>query len=69
MACFFVSADAYLHPLLPVHATREVRKALAVVANSGNLIAVARLYERMETIRSADVIAALHSNQPEDSAG
>jgi len=44
-------------------------KALAVVANSGNLIAVARLYEQMETIRSADIIAAVHSSQPEDSAG
>jgi tetratricopeptide (TPR) repeat protein len=44
-------------------------KALAAVANSGNLIAVARLYEQMETIRSADIIAAVHSSQPEDSAG
>lgn len=45
-------------------------KALAALVPSGDLIAVARLYEQMESIRSADTIAAApNDSNPEANAG
>lgn len=45
-------------------------KAIAAVSRSGNLIAAAKLYERIEQIRTAEVlVAAAGQGMPEDTAG